>query len=261
MNFSAISRETFLGRMLRLPLRLIPDHAQMRILQGPLRGKKWIAGSGNHGCWLGSYEYAKQKAFAAAVCAGDIVYDLGANVGFYSLLASVLAGPQGRVYSFEPVPENLDFLRKHLAMNQVTNCVIFALAVSDSRGTANFAFGLDSCSGGLRAGSGNSMAVQTVALDDMVAAGEILAPSVIKCDIEGGEFAALKGAARTLVAAAPKIFLATHGQEAHQRCCKFLSDLGYTLTSLDEHPLDFSSEILAVPHQKRVGAAVRSVER
>ncbi len=128
MNFSAISNETLLGRMLRLPFRLIPTNAQMRILQGHLRGKKWIAGSGNHGYWLGSYEYQKQKIFSEEIRPGDVVYDLGANVGFYSLLASFLVGPKGRVYSFEPLPSNLEFLRNHLALNKVSNCVVYGVA-------------------------------------------------------------------------------------------------------------------------------------
>src|ERR1035438_590714 len=90
INFSGISGRTFIGKALRFPLSLIPCGTQMPILQGPLYGKRWIVGSSNHGCWLGSYEYPKQKAISAAIKRGDVVYDLGANVGFYSLLASVL---------------------------------------------------------------------------------------------------------------------------------------------------------------------------
>ena len=100
MNFSGVSNKSIVGKALRFPLRLIPCGAQMTILQGPLRGKRWIAGSSDHGCWLGSYEYPKQRAFSAAISHGDVVYDLGANVGFYSLLASVLVGTKGQVFSF-----------------------------------------------------------------------------------------------------------------------------------------------------------------
>ena len=60
-----------------------------------MRGVKWIAASGNHGCWLGSYEYTKQKAFAVTVRRGDAVYDIGANVGFYSLLPICVSVPKG----------------------------------------------------------------------------------------------------------------------------------------------------------------------
>ena len=61
MNLSSISSNSFLGKILRFPLKFIPKNLAIFILQGKLRGKKWIVGSGNHGCWLGSYEYEKQK--------------------------------------------------------------------------------------------------------------------------------------------------------------------------------------------------------
>lgn len=62
------------------------------VLQGSLRGRKWIVGSSNHGCWLGSYEWKKQRLFTRTVSSGDVVFDIGAHVGFYTLLASVLVG-------------------------------------------------------------------------------------------------------------------------------------------------------------------------
>src|SRR3989442_1960320 len=114
MIFPDVSERTILGRALRFPLKLIPSDASIPILKGPLGGKGWIAGSSIHRCWLGYYEPAKQRAFSAAIESGDVVYDLGANVGLYSLLASFLVGPRGRVFSFEPVPRNLSFLRRHL---------------------------------------------------------------------------------------------------------------------------------------------------
>src|SRR5579871_1243331 len=117
MNLSGISNESVVGRALRAPFRLIPRSAAVPILQGPLRGKRWVVGSATHGCWLGSYEQDKQQCFAGAVSVGSVVYDIGANVGFYSLLASVLVGVSGAVYSFEPVPRNCHFLRRHVDLN------------------------------------------------------------------------------------------------------------------------------------------------
>lgn len=70
MNFSGISDQGLVGRILRAPLRLVPSRATVPILQGRLRGKKWIVGSSTHGCWLGSYEWEKQRGFAAAVPGG-----------------------------------------------------------------------------------------------------------------------------------------------------------------------------------------------
>jgi FkbM family methyltransferase len=247
MNFSGVSDKTIFGRALRFPLRLIPSNTQIPILQGPLRGKRWIAGSSNHGCWLGSYEYAKKKAFAAAIKRGYSVYDLGANVGFYSLLASVLVGTEGRVFSFEPVPRNLKFLRRHFELNGLTNCSVWEVAVGRSEGTAHFDVGPNHSMGHLTVESqGTSISVRTVALDSLVAAGKLPPPNLIKCDIEGGEYDALLGASDVLSKHGPTIFLATHGPEVHQRCCRFLADLHYRLTPLDELPLDQTSEILAI---------------
>jgi len=76
------------------------------ILQGPLRGKKWIVGSQRHAFWLGGYEPHLQRLIAREVKPGEIFYDVGANVGFYSLLASVLVGP-GKVFAFEQLPANV----------------------------------------------------------------------------------------------------------------------------------------------------------
>ena len=118
---------SLIGKALRLPLRMIPSGTQMPILRGPMRGKRWIVGSTNHGCWLGIYERSKLKVFSAAIQRGYVVYDLGANVGFYSLLASVLVGSDGQVFSFEPAPRNLGLLRRHLELNRVKNCSVLTL--------------------------------------------------------------------------------------------------------------------------------------
>src|SRR5262245_8579614 len=141
MNPSAISIDTPVGKLLRLPLRLIPGRAVLPILQGPLRGKKWIAGASDNGCWLGSYEYQKQRLFAKSVSPGDVVFDVGAHVGFYTLLASVLVGKRGRVIAFEPVPANLEYLRHHIRLNRIDNVEIIEAAVSDTDGVSAFKIG------------------------------------------------------------------------------------------------------------------------
>jgi Met-10+ like-protein len=138
MNFSGISGKTFLGRLLRYPLKFIPRRMKLPILQGRLRGKRWIAGSSTHGCWLGSYEYDQRILFEQLVAEGSVVFDLGAHVGFYTLLAAVLVGPRGKVYAFEPMPDNIYFLKEHLRLNRITNLTVIDRAVSDSSGVATF---------------------------------------------------------------------------------------------------------------------------
>ena len=82
------SPQTLLAKILRLPLSLIPPESEVRIVRGPLLGKKWVVGAATHACWTGTYEVDRLRAFAQAISQGVTVYDVGANVGIYSLLAS-----------------------------------------------------------------------------------------------------------------------------------------------------------------------------
>jgi len=243
MNWTGISNTSFLGKLLRLPLRLIPRQMVVPILQGPLRGKKWIVGSGNHGYWLGSYELGKRALFVKTVPAEGVVYDLGANVGYYTLLCSVLAGSGGRVYAFEPLPRNLDFLKRHLALNRIENATVIEAAVADRGGTVHFEEDASTSKG--RIGAQGGLEVRSIALDDWIEKGKLPRPSLFKIDIEGAEFQALQGARKTLVQSHPPIFLSTHSGKAHKDCLSFLESLGYRIVPVDGKPLDRSRDVLA----------------
>ena len=243
MDFSAVSSQTVLGKMLRLPLKLVPSQAKVPILQGRLKGEKWVVGSGVHGYWLGSYETEKQQVLAKLIAQGDVVFDIGAHVGFYSLLASVLVGSTGHVYAFEPLPRNLFYLREHLRLNHISNVTVVEAAVSDRCGVAGFDEGTNSFAGHIAA-DGN-LQVETLCLDEMVP-GKIPPPDCIKVDAEGAEMLILSGAESVLANFHPIVLLATHGCLVHGECCRFLEDLGYVLWPLDRKPLEKSRELLAI---------------
>jgi hypothetical protein len=118
IDFSKISKKSLIGKFLRRILKLIPPNSVLPILQGKLRGTKWIIGSGVFSYQLGCYEAEKQKAFIKQVKSGDVFYDIGAHIGFYTLLASKLIGDRGRVYAFEPLPRNIFYLKKHISLNK-----------------------------------------------------------------------------------------------------------------------------------------------
>jgi FkbM family methyltransferase len=243
VNLSGISADTFIGRMLRQPLRLIPGDMAMPILQGRLRGKRWIARAHTHGCWLGSYEIEKQKLFESRVRPGDTVFDIGANAGFYTLLASVIVGQMGHVYAFEPLPRNIHFLSAHVRLNRIPNVTIIEAAVSDKSGQAYFDDSPGSSMGHLA--PEGKMGVDTVGIDELVAENQIGLPDYIKIDVEGAELLVLSGARKTLERARPSIFLATHGPAIHRECCAFLNDLGYTVEALSGEDLDNTDELYA----------------
>jgi len=243
MDFSRIPNRTLLGKVLRVPLRLLPGRMILPIMQGRLKGKRWIVGSGVHGFWLGSYEHDKQLLFEETVAPGSVVFDVGGHVGFYTLLASEIVRPCGKVFVFEPLARNLDYLHRHLRLNHVTNATVIAAAVSDRSERARFAEGRSSSMGHLS--SDGELEVATVALDDLYASNEIPLPQYMKIDIEGAEARALKGAEGILRESHPTLFLATHGTDVHQECCDFLQALCYELKAIDGMPLAQSSEILA----------------
>ena len=89
MNFS---NTTALGKLVRLPLRLVPRTAVVPVLSGPLRGARWIVGAATHGSWLGTYEAAKQLLIERALKPGSVFYDVGANAGFTYAVVKPPAG-------------------------------------------------------------------------------------------------------------------------------------------------------------------------
>ena len=155
---------------------------------------------------------------------GTVFFDVGANVGFYSLLAARCV-VTGRVYAFEPLPANIAFLRKHLEMNRVRNVRVLEVALSDESGMTSFLSESTRAMGKLEAGG--SLTVETSTLDTLIAEQRIPAPDCIKMDIEGAEFRALRGAARCFREHRPLLFLATHGTTVHDDCCDLLASWGY----------------------------------
>jgi FkbM family methyltransferase len=243
IDFSGIRNSTFVGRALRLPLRLIPKEAEVRILQGPLRGERWIAASSNHGCWLGSYEAAKQRKIIDHVRPGMVCWDVGANVGFYTLLFAELVGGRGRTFAFEPFPRNVELLQRHVEMNNYQNVRIFACALGDFDGETGFDPGLGTSMGHITAGG--PLRVSCSRADTLLAAGEVEAPDVIKIDVEGAEEDVLRGASRALERH-PAIFLATHGERVHRACLDLLMAAGYEVRALDGGPPEGTHDVLAV---------------
>lgn len=243
MNFSEISPKSLLGKTLRISLKILPSNMKMPILQGHLRGSRWIVGSGNHGYWLGSHEYAKRRLFEKIISKGSIVFDIGAHVGFYTLLASKLVGSAGIVFAFEPMPRNLFFLKEHLSLNRCTNVSVIEAAVSNRTGTTLFDEGPHHSMGHIS--TQGSLTVKMVSLDELVLRGEIPVPDYVKIDVEGAELLVLTGAKTLLRSNHPAIFLDTHGHDIHRKCCGFLTSLNYKLQPIKGDSVNETNEILA----------------
>lgn len=84
--------------------------------------------------YFGLYEQAETTLIAGSLRAGDVFLDIGANIGYYSLMASRLVGESGRVYAFEPIPENAHKILAAVQLNGIRNIYVNQSAVGESAG-------------------------------------------------------------------------------------------------------------------------------
>lgn len=227
--------KTLAGRLLRLPLRLIPRNAVVTVLRGINRGMKWRVGSSNHGCWLGTYETEKQDIIREVVKPGTSVMDIGANAGFYTLGLASLVGPKGEVWAFEPFPENVTNLLRHVEMNRLRNVFVVQAAISERNGLSGFAAGTSNAQG--RLDDRAQHLVPTFTLDSLNTI-----PDVVKIDIEGGELAALRGAG-ALIAKRRTTWLVALDDRANNAACRAIFvNAGYEVRDIGNR-----DEIIAIP--------------
>ena len=152
-------------------------------------------------------------AFRRDIRPGDVVFDVGANLGAYTLLFAQWAGAEGRVFAFEPAPQPYEGLRQLLDANALASRVTpIQAAVSASEGTAMFlASGTDGASRIVDGEGDGTISVPTVTID-AVCRRERVRPRFIKVDAEGAELDVLRGARETIAAAGAglKLYVEMH---------------------------------------------------
>ena len=159
------------------------------------------------------------RAFAAMLRPGDVVFDIGAHIGTYSLTALDLIGPEGRVVAYEPHEFTRNHLTRHIAWAGGSDrTVVRAVGCGAQSGTAAFY-----CVPGRAEGMNGFVPVagfETIEVDVTTVDREVsllkLTPSVIKIDVEGAEWAVLKGAERTLRSHHPGLSLSLHPAALHR---------------------------------------------
>ena len=144
-----------------------------------------------------AYEQDFERALLAGIHAGDVVWDIGANIGFYTRKFADLVGPGGKVVGFEPSPETSQTLKDNCAA--WPNVVCEQVALSDVAGEADFHIADEANSpvSGLAQRSAIPVAqvckVKVMTGDEFVAAHPELAPTKMKIDVEGFELEVLRG--------------------------------------------------------------------
>lgn len=192
---------------------------------------------------LGIYESLTVKHFQEMIKTGDTVLDIGAHIGYYTLMAAKRVGSKGKVYGFEPNTDNCELLTKNIEINGYKNVVLVKKAVADSTKKAKFF--LSRVSTGMHSlididNNGDTILVDTISLDDFF--GKNPPPvSVIKMDIEGGEYVALEGMSRLLkkskhmsIFAEFSPFAIIKAKKSPRGFLNLLKQNGFKLYSIDE---------------------------
>lgn len=235
-NLFQLGSESLFGRLIRLPLRLIPQHATVTVKTGLNKDAKWIVGSSIHSCWLGTFEKEKQDFVSNLVRPGMMVWDIGANAGFYSIAFSRLVGSDGRVYAFEPFAENALNILAHVRLNNLENTFLVQAALGETTSLSGFHIGSHNQVGHLSEHD-RSYIVPTYTVDAFLMQYPDARPDLLKIDVEGAEAGLLRGATELLRHSAPKILLALHGVDQSRECVDFLRRMGYEVYHLNGSPV------------------------
>jgi FkbM family methyltransferase len=233
----------------RLSGRLVPEliAGVSTISHGPARGLRIDAAGAHPGYALGTSEPLLQETVVDLLHTGDVFYDLGANVGFFTLLAAQLVGPDGAVVAFEPDPRNAETLRFNVGLNGFANVAVIELGVSDTTGRRRFVIA-ESTASHFAESADHEMTtlVDVVNLDAFVSRGGHRPPTVLKLDIEGDEAKALRGAEQLIARHRPAIVCEVHGTEGEVR--ELLHAAGYRLRTLEEgqRSMPWNCHILAM---------------
>jgi FkbM family methyltransferase len=186
----------------------------------------------------GVWEAQVTAAFRAILLPGDVCVDVGANIGYFTLLASRLVGPDGHVYALEPSPEIQVSLVSNLKLNDVRNVTALGIAAGDRDGEADFyeAHGRNRGASSLRLAAeeagdeaeSRATRVQVRRLDSVVSDAHLPRLRLVKIDVEGYELEVMRGLEPLLVRGArPSIVVeltpSWSGEEASDYVATFCS--------------------------------------
>ena len=182
---------------------------------------------------LPAREQKVRETIEQRVRPGAVFVDGGANIGFYAILAARLAGPDGQVVAFEMMPDTAAVLRRHIAANGASAIEVVERALSDHSGSrvrASVEPGQHGQASIVKDGSERhlSIEVETITLDEALTGyGPI---DLIKLDLEGAEYAALKGAAAVLARTGCVVF---ESNERDERIFDLFANAGFVVEHLE----------------------------
>ena len=191
--------------------------------------------------YYGRYQPDVVRAFRGHLHPGDIVFDVGANIGCLSAVAADAVGPTGQVHCFEPVPSNVRKLRRLAEINPRYSIVVNQVAVGEQAGIATIRTSLTNIDShtmlpqlGNPDDSVTMIQVPMITLDDYLQRIGLPRVALIKIDVEGFEFPVLRGLRRFLEvghrpAIVTEVFPAAYPLLGHTLAdlAKFMTQYGY----------------------------------
>jgi FkbM family methyltransferase len=213
--------------------------------------------------WLGTYEPELQDAIREWLKPDMVVFDVGANIGYFTLVMTLATGQTGHVFAFEALPANIKRLNENIALNNfIDQVTVLEYAVIDEPGKTYFWIGPSDDMGKAEGSAGRdeiayleSIQVDGISLDWFVFGLNNPAPDLIKIDIEGGEILALPGMKRLLIETQPIILIELHGPQSARVTWETLTKSGYEIRRMEKgYPpvrrideLDWKSYLIAIP--------------
>lgn len=214
---------------------------------------------------LGVYERYETELFCSKIKPAMTVIDIGANLGYYTALASHCVGNQGLIIAFEPEPNFFKLLSKNISRNNLKNVKLFEMAIADKNGISELHLSDENKGHNSLISSEElktSVNVKTTTLDKFLASQKIIKVDMMKMDIEGAEILAIEGMKNTLIKHMPLLFLefSPHSIVKLNRYpmdfLLTLHEIGYSVFEIDKthqrlnNVTDFQKFIERIPKEK-----------
>ncbi|PDQ17842.1 methyltransferase [Mesorhizobium sanjuanii] len=226
------------------------------VAEGEAAGLKIFSRGADPDFARGTYELPIQETIASLLAPGNVFYDVGANIGFFSLIAARRVGPHGQVYAYEPVPRNAAAIGRSRDVNRLSIIHVFTEAVGAVTGDAELLLarhlgGATLAMESMPPDMSGRLMVRTTTLDDSIATHGLRPPTLVKIDVEGAEVDVLRGMTAALTAYRPKVICEVDAatksglDRKAREIIEFLATAGYAVSSL---PAAYANDGWRVEH-------------
>ena len=220
-----------------LARKLIPHEQWINVHGVPLLANINDNGIGTCLFFQGEYALARVSEIREAVKEGDTVIDIGANIGYFTVLLANLVGPTGKVYAFEPDPRNFHLLQRTVERNGWTHVIVEQKAVSNKAGEFILYQARSCAANTLTPGEHVSeVKVHVVTLDDFLSDEHHI--DFVKMDMDGAEPLAIQGMAQ-LIQRSPNLQVLSEYE--HSNLKRYLSNPIDFITIAEQHGLTLTA--------------------